>query len=91
MALAFPNPSRSYDEARKAIRFAGHDGMFEVSFFVEIKALGKSIPDLSVRSALEAACLSAFDASRPAIQKVAQRAYTRGHREIYTLTAADFR
>lgn len=26
MTLASPNPSRSFDEARKAVRFMGHDG-----------------------------------------------------------------
>ena len=39
MSLAFPNPSRSFDEVRNAVRFIGHDGMFEVPFFVEADAL----------------------------------------------------
>jgi hypothetical protein len=36
VTLQFPNPSRSFDEMRKAIRFIGHDNMFEVPFFVEV-------------------------------------------------------
>ena len=39
MALTFPNQSRSYDEANKQIRFSGHDGMFEVRFFVDGEGL----------------------------------------------------
>ena len=42
MTLEFLNPSRSFDEVRNAIRFIGHDGMFEVPFFVEVEALAKS-------------------------------------------------
>ncbi|MGO8112649.1 DUF1488 family protein, partial [Rhizobium leguminosarum] len=30
MALAFLNQSRSFDAARNAVRFIGHDGMFQV-------------------------------------------------------------
>ena len=42
MTLEFLNPSRSFDEVRNAMRFIGHDGMFEVPFFVEVEALAKS-------------------------------------------------
>ena len=41
MTLAFPNTARSFDEVRKAVRFFGHDGMFEIRFFVEAEALAK--------------------------------------------------
>ena len=34
IALSFPNCARSCDEARARIRFLGHDGMFEVRFYV---------------------------------------------------------
>jgi hypothetical protein len=37
--LRFPNPSRSYDLTRRAVRFWGHDGAMEASFFVEAPAL----------------------------------------------------
>lgn len=86
MTLAFLNPSRSYDEVRKAVRFIGHDGMFEVPFFVEVGALVPGKSDVS-----EAQSLTAFDAARASIYDVAREAYSRGRRTSYTLTAADFR
>ena len=46
MTLAFPNPSRSFDEVRNAVRFIGHDGMFQVRFLVEAGALEKSGTEL---------------------------------------------
>ncbi|WP_437344401.1 hypothetical protein [Mesorhizobium marinum] len=39
MILEFLNPSRSFDEVRKAIRFLGHDGMFEVPFLSKVEVL----------------------------------------------------
>jgi hypothetical protein len=85
MALIFPNRSRSFDETRKAIRFVGHDGMFEVPFFVRADALaqdGSAPPS-------EADALAAFDAARDSIYEAALRAYSRGRGA--TLTAADIR
>jgi len=90
MTLAFPNPSRSFDEARKAVCFTGHDGMHQVRFFVEVEALAKA-GIASAGSAPEARYLSAFDALRASIHDVAGRAYARTRRDSYTLTAADFR
>ena len=87
MTLEFPNRSRSFDEARNAVRFTGHDGMFEVPFFVEARALerpGKAEPS-------EADFLRAFDAARNSILKIARKAYSHGRHNSYTLTAADFR
>ncbi len=87
MTLEFPNRSRSFDEVRNAVRFMGHDGMFEVPFFVEAEALatrGKANPS-------GADCLSAFDAARSSIHDVARQAYSHGRRSAYTLTAGDFR
>lgn len=86
MTLAFPNPSRSFDESRNGVRFIGHDGMFEVPFFVEADALNTSGP-----AASERACLTAFDASLASIHDVALEAYSNARRTSYTLTAADFR
>jgi hypothetical protein len=87
MTLEFPNRSRSFDEVRNAVRFIGHDGMFEVPFFVQAEALARAGgADLS-----EADCLDAFDASRGAIHDVAREAYSHGRRTSYMLTAADFR
>jgi hypothetical protein len=43
MTLLFPNPSRSLDEKRNAVRFIGHDGMLELRFFVEAEALTRIV------------------------------------------------
>ncbi|QIA22275.1 DUF1488 domain-containing protein [Mesorhizobium sp. AA22] len=88
MTLNFPNRSRSYDAAAKRIRFVGHDGMFEVPFFVEIAALSAASP---ATSGAEAEYLSAFDAKRSSIQDVAREAYSHGRKNMYVLTQADFR
>lgn len=91
MTLVFPNPSRSFDEARNAVRFIGHDGMFQIRFFIEADALTNSDTTIRETGALEAKCLSAFDALRTSIYDVAHKAYSHGRRDSYTLTAADFR
>ncbi len=84
--LEFPNPSRSFDETRNAIRFVGYDDMAQIPFFVEAGALS-----ISGRSAVsEAECLTAFDASRGLIYSTARKAYARGRNKPYTLTADDF-
>ena len=87
VTLEFPNPSRSFDELRNAVRFIGHDGMFEVPFFVETAALAKS----GKTQLSEAESLRAFDTARSSIHDVAREAYSHGRRTTYTLTAADFR
>jgi hypothetical protein len=46
MTLSFPNPSRSFDDERNAVRFSGHDGMSQVRFLVEVGALEKSGTEL---------------------------------------------
>jgi hypothetical protein len=91
MPLAFPNPSRSYDETRKAVRFTGHDGMFEVRFYVDVNAISAMDKTLSGAGAVEAGYLSAFDTYRKAIYDVAQRVYSKGRNNIFTLAATDFR
>ena len=87
MTLEFPNRSRSFDQVRNAVRFVGHDGMFEVRFFVEATALSR--PGGTEPS--EADFLAAFDEARGSIHDVARKAYPNGRRTSYTLTAADFR
>jgi hypothetical protein len=87
MTLEFPNRSRSFDEARNAVRFLGYDGMFEVPFFVEAGALARS----GRKELSEAEYLTAFDAARNSIHDVAREAYSHGRRTSYTLTATDFR
>lgn len=69
MALEFPNLSRSFDEARNAIRFSGYDGMTQVPFLIEAGALPRS-----GKTALsEEECLTAFDAARGSIHNVARK------------------
>ncbi|MDT2021259.1 DUF1488 family protein [Methylocella sp. CPCC 101449] len=87
MTLIFPNPSRTFDQTRKAIRFAGHDGVFEILFYVEADVLTAN----NQGTASEAECLKIFDALRPSVQKAASLAYSRGPRPFYVLRAADFR
>lgn len=84
MTLTFPNRSRSYDEAGQRIRFIGHDGMFEVPFFVKTDALRPAAAD-------EAHYLAAFDAARATIHDVAREIYGNARKTVYVLTAADFR
>jgi hypothetical protein len=91
MTIAFLNPSRSFDETRNAICFVGHDGMFQVRFFVEVEALRMSGTHTGGKEAAERAYLSAFDASRVSIQEAARKAYVPGRRNAYTLTVANFR
>jgi hypothetical protein len=86
MTLAFPNPSRSFDEARNAVLF----WLFEIRFFVEAGALAISGTALPMSGMSEAKCLSAFDAVRTSILEIAREAYSHGRRNYYTLTAADF-
>ena len=85
MTLNFPNRSRSFDQARNAVRFLGYNGMFEVPFLIQAEALGS----MASSKMTEADCLAAFDAARNAIYDVARKAYARGRGT--TLTPADFR
>lgn len=83
MTLVFPNPSRSFDEAQNAVRFTGHEGMFEVRCFVEAGALVQSDAALRGTGTSERKCLSAFDALRTSIQDVARKAYSPRRRDLY--------
>ena len=91
MTLAFPNPSRSFDPGRNGVYFIGHDGMFQIRFFIEAEALAKDGIVLGGKASVETAYLSAFDGLRTSIQQVASKVYARNRRDSYTLTAADFR
>ena len=86
MAINFPNVSRSYDESHQCVQFWGHDGAFEVSFFMDLEALAKlqNLPRLD-----EAAILSAFDRCRARVISVAAKVY-RGRGGSYRLVASDF-
>lgn len=86
MTLIFPNRSRSYDEAHDRIRFIGHDGVFEIAFFIETEALVKRSKKV-IHS--ELGYLKAFDAARVSIERVANKAYSRGRNTMIVLTTAD--
>ncbi len=87
MALSFPNQSRSYDATRHAVRFWGYDRAMETSFFVMAEALRRLQPDVRFD---EAALLSVFDSNRDLICAAATKAFARGGKGSYDLTAADF-
>jgi len=89
MALNFPNLSRSYDAAGNRIRFWGHDGAIEVSFFLELSALLRFFPEMPN---VESRILTAFDAMRDRIIEAAGRVYysARRRRAFYVLAAGDF-
>ncbi|QIB33533.1 DUF1488 domain-containing protein [Ancylobacter pratisalsi] len=91
MTLAFPNPSRSFDRTRNAVRFTGYDGMFEVPFFVATDALARSLATVGTAERSEADYLTAFDAARGAVHDAARKIYAEGRRTSYTLTVADLR
>jgi Protein of unknown function (DUF1488) len=87
MTLNFPNPSRSYDATLRAVRFWGHDGAMEASFYVNEDALKRIQPGL--RSD-EAGILGAFDSHRDLIYMTAAKVYRRGRKGSYELIPADF-
>jgi hypothetical protein len=87
MTINFPNPSRSYDATLRAVRFWGHDGAMEASFYVNEDALKRIQPGL--RSD-EAGLLRAFDSHRDLIQMAAAKVYRRGRKGSYELIPADF-
>lgn len=89
MTLAFPNPSRSFDAARNAVLFVGHDGLFEIRFMVEAAALSPNGTHATAMS--EDQYLSAFDEMLGSIQSVAREVYSRHRRNSNTLTVADFK
>ena len=87
MSLNFPNRSRSYDATLRAVRFWGHDGPMEASFFVSEEALKRIQPGVSPD---EAGLLSAFDSHCALIHATATKVYKRGRKGSYELDPADF-
>jgi hypothetical protein len=87
MSITFPNPSRSFDATRDAVRFWGYDSAIECSFFVTRCALERLVPRLLPE---EPAILAAFDRNRELICRAATRVYSRGRRGSYELDASDF-
>jgi hypothetical protein len=87
MALGFPNQCRSYDAARRAVRFWGHESAFETSFFVSEDALRRIDPGMRLD---EVGILQAFDAHRDLIYAVAAKVHGRSRRGFYELQPTDF-
>jgi Protein of unknown function (DUF1488) len=87
MALCFPNQNRSFDATHRAVRFWGHDGAMEGSFFVVEDALKKIQPDMRPD---EEGFLSAFDRNRKLIHVIALKVYGRYRKGSYDLFPADF-
>ena len=85
--LKFPNASRSYDPTRHCVRFWGHDGAWEVSFFVAEDALLKLTPSAA---AGEASLLGAFDQNRERIVRTALKVYKGRRKGSYELSGSDF-
>ena len=85
--LSFPNASRSYNSGRRCIRFWGHDGALEISFFMDEAAL--------VQIAIgtpkgESALLESFDLNRERILVAARNVYGRRRQGSYELASTDF-
>jgi hypothetical protein len=96
VSISFPNHSRSYDSARRRVRFWGYDSALEITFFVEEDALthldaeGATDPREDRQSRIEAAVLHAFDRDWARVQEVAADVYKRDRGFTHLLTAADF-
>jgi hypothetical protein len=69
------------------VRFWGHDGALEVSFFVEDSALVQIAPG-TTRG--ENSLLKCFDDNRERIFETARRVYKRRRKGSYELITSDF-
>ncbi len=89
--VSFPNPSRSYDDKNHGVCFWGYDKTFEISFFVEDKALSKVNPETEKD---ETGFLNTFDDNRDRMCEVAKTIYSKRGRASsvlsFTLTVSDF-
>jgi hypothetical protein len=86
MPLSFPNRSRSFDTARRGVRFWGHDRSLEILFFVDESALKRFNPGATN----EDSYLAAFDNNCDRIHRVAKTLYLRRHSDFLSLAASDF-
>ena len=86
MGINFPNPSRSYDATRRAVRFWGYDSAMETSFFVTEDALKQLQPDMRFDGP---GLLSAFDRHRERIYAAAAKVYRRSRRGSYDVLPRD--
>lgn len=83
MTLQFPNPSRSYDETIRGVRFWGYDRTFEIEFLIENGALlkinAKTTSD-------EAGFLHTFDVNLERIHELAKKRYVRRRKSSRTFS-----
>ena len=90
MELVFPNPSRSYDDSGRGVRFWAYDQTMEVVFLIEVDALLK-IDSQSKTD--EAGFLDTFDVNLDRIHQLARKMYPRRRIGAYVysfvLTASD--
>jgi Protein of unknown function (DUF1488) len=86
MTINFPNPSRSYDATRRAVRFWGYDRSMESSFFIMAAALKQMEPNLQLDAT---DILRVFDVNRERIHSIAAKVYARGRRGTYDLNVGD--
>lgn len=82
MALSFPNPSRSYDAAKRCVWFWCYDNAREVAFLVNDAVLANLEPAMGPA---EPEVLAAFDRHRDQILKLARNRYVSGRQSMYTL------
>jgi hypothetical protein len=71
----------------RAVRFWGHDGAMEASFFVNQEALQRIQPSMRFD---EEGLLRAFDRQRDLIHATATKVYRRGPKALYELAFDDF-
>ena len=69
------------------MRFWGHDGVMEASFYVNEDALKRIQPSMRPD---KAGILAAFDLHRDLIHMTATKVYRRGRKGSYELIPADF-
>ena len=74
MKLVFPNPSRSYDESGRGVRFWAYDQAMEVGFLIQVDAL---LEIDSQSKTDEAGFLDTFDVNRDRIHRLASKMYSR--------------
>jgi len=80
MALHFPNRTRFYDAARRAVQFWGYDSTREAVFFVAEDALKRVHPGMQFD---EPGLLGAFDGRRSqSLRTRTQRLVSSGQRRL---------
>ena len=86
MTISFPNPSRSYDATRQAVRFWGYDRSMESSFVIKADALKYIQPDLRFDPV---EILRALISTGSASTRSPPRSILRGGKGYYELNVAD--